>query len=107
MPLASIKNQRSFIYLENLLDAIVTCATHAEAAGQTYLVSDGDDVSTSELIRRVAAALGRPVRLFPFPPFLMRFAGKFFGKADAVERLVSSLTIDSSKIRRELNWNPP
>ena len=55
----------------------------------------------------MAAALGRPARLFPFPPSLMRFAGKLIGKTDAVERLVSSLTIDSSKIRRELGWKPP
>ncbi len=102
LPLASINNHRSLIY-----DAITTCINHPEASGQTYLVSDGEDVSTPELIRRVAAALGRPARLFPFPPSLMRFAGKLFGKADAVERLVGSLTIDSSKIRRELGWKPP
>ena len=70
-------------------------------------MSDGEDVSTSELIRRVAAALGRPARLFPFSPSLMRFAGKLFGKSDAVERLLGSLTIDSSKIQRELGWKPP
>ncbi len=107
LPLASIKNRRSFIYLGNLVDAIVTCATHAEAAGQTYLVSDGEDVSTPELIRRVADALGKTAQLFPFPPALMKLAGKLTGKSDAVERLVSSLTIDSSKIRHELNWTPP
>ena len=78
-----------------------------KVAGRTYLVSDDEDISTPELIRRVAAALGRPARLFPFPPSLMRFAGKLFGKSDAVERLVGSLTIDSSKIQRELGWKPP
>lgn len=107
LPLDSINNRRSFIYLGNLVDAIVTCVTHPEAAGQTYLVSDGQDVSTPELIRRVAAALGRTARLFPFPPSLMRFAGKFFGKSDAVDRFVSPLTIDSSKLHRELGWKPP
>ena len=107
LPLASINNHRSLIYLGNFVDAITTCINHPKAAGQTYLVSDGEDVSTPELIRRVAAALGRPARLFPFPPSLMRFAGKLFGKSDAVERLVGSLTIDSSKIRRELGWKPP
>ena len=103
LPFASIKNLRSFIFVENLVDAIVTCINHPKAAGQTYLV----DVSTAELIRRVAAALGRPARLFPFPPSFMRFTGKLFGKSGAVERLVGSLTIDSSKIRRELGWKPP
>jgi len=107
LPLSSINNLRSLIYVGNLVDAISICITHPMSVGQTYLVSDGEDVSTPELIRRVAAALGRPARLFPFPPFLMRFAGRFFGKTDAVERLVSSLTIDSSKIRRELGWKPP
>ena len=107
LPLASINNHRSLIYLGNLVDAITSCINHPKAAGQTYLVSDDEDVSTPELIRRVAAALGRPARLFPFPPSLMRFAGKFLGKSDAVDRLVSSLTIDRSKIRRELGWKPP
>ena len=100
-------SEHSLMYVENLVDAIVTCVTHHKAAGQTSLVSDGEDVSTPELIRRVAAALGRPARLLPFPPSLMRFDGKIFGKSDAVERLVSSLTIDNSKIRREMGWKPP
>ncbi len=107
LPLASINNHRSLIYLGNFVDAIITCINHPKAAVQTYLVSDGEDVSTPELIQRMAAALGRPARLFPFPPSLMRFAGKLFGKSDAVERLVGSLTIDSSKIQRELGWKPP
>ena len=107
LPFASIKNLRSFIFVENLVDAIVTCINHPKAAVQTYLVSDGEDISTPELIRKVSAALGRPARLFPFPPSLIRFAGKLFGKSDAVERLVGSLTIDSSKIQRELGWKPP
>lgn len=107
LPLDSINNHRSLIYLGNLVDAIVACINHPKASGRTYLVSDDEDVSTPELIRSVAAALDRPARLFPFPPTLMRFAGKLFGKSDAVERLISSLTIDSSKIRQELGWKPP
>jgi len=107
LPLSSVCNLKSFLYVENLASSLVCCVAHQKAAGQTYLVSDGEDVTTPELIRRVAAALGRPARLFPFPPSLMRFAGKLFGKADAVERLVGSLTIDSSKIQRELGWKPP
>ena len=88
LPLASINNHRSLIYLGNLVDAITTCINHPKAAVQTYLVSDGEAVSTPELIRRVAAALGRPARLFPFPPALMRFTGRLLGKSDAVERLL-------------------
>ena len=107
LPLASINNHRSLIYLGNFIDAITSCINQPKTAGQTYLVSDDEDVSTPELIQRVAVALGRPARLFPFPPSFMRFAGKLLGKLDAVERLVGSLTIDSSKIQRELGWKPP
>lgn len=107
LPLGSVANNRSLIYIENLVDAIVTCICHPKAAGQTYLVSDGEDVSTPELVRRVAYALEKSVRIFPFPPGLLRFAGKLLGKSGPIERLVGSLVIDSSKIRRELGWKPP
>jgi nucleoside-diphosphate-sugar epimerase len=107
LPLGNVDNHRSLIYIGNLVDAIVTCCKHSKAAGQTYLVSDGEDISTPELIRRLATALGRPARLIPFPPFLMRLTGKLAGKSSAVDRLLGSLTVDSSKIRRELGWTPP
>jgi nucleoside-diphosphate-sugar epimerase len=107
LPLASITNARSLVYLGNLIDAIVTCATHPRAAGQTFLVSDGEDVSTPQLIRQLATALDRPARLLPFPPSLMRLAGKLTGKSMAVDRLLGSLVVDSGKIRRELGWKPP
>lgn len=107
LPFASINNRRSFIYLENLVDAIAICITHPKAAGQTYLVSDGEDVSTPELIMKVADALGKPAMLFPFPQSVMRLAGKITGKSEAVERLLGSLAVDSSKIRRELEWKQP
>lgn len=107
LPLASITNQRSLLYVGNLVDALAACATHPVAAGKTYLVSDGTDVSTPELIRQTAAALAVPARLLPFPVSLMRLAGKLTGKNGAVNRLTGSLTVDSSKIRRELGWVPP
>lgn len=131
LPLASISNKRSLIYIGNLVDALAMCATHPAAAGQTYLVSDGEDVSTPELVCRVARALGVRVRLMPFPVLLMKLAGKlldnfgfwivniglFGSKAEkrihnyrftgAVNRLTGSLTVDSSKIRQELGWVPP
>ena len=106
LPLASINNRKSFLYVGNLVDVLVTCASHRSAGG-IYLVSDGEDISTPDLIRRVAAALGRPARLFHLPPSLIRFAGELFDKSDAVERFVGSLSIDSSKIRRELGWKAP
>jgi len=107
LPLASVNNRRSLIYIENLIDAIITGMKHHRAAGQTYLVSDGDDVSTPELIRRISYALGKPTRLFPFPPILLKMAGIITGKFVSMDRLVGSLTIDSSKIRRDLNWQAP
>lgn len=107
LPFASVHNQKSFLYVDNLADALVCCATHPRAAGQTFLVSDGEDISTPKLIRQLAIALDRPSRLIPFPPPLMRLAGKLTGKSSAVERLLGSLVVDSSKIRRELGWQPP
>lgn len=107
LPLASIKNKRSFIYVGNLVDALATCAVHPAAAGQTYLVSDGEDVSTPELIRRTASALRVPAHLLPFPVSLMKLAGWVTGKSGAVNRLTGSLTVDNSKIRQELGWVPP
>ena len=107
LPLGAVHNQRSLVYVGNLVDAIITCLEHPAAAGQTYLVSDGDDVSTPELIRRIAISLGRPARLLPVPPALLRLAGQLTGKTAEVERLLGSLVIDSSKIRRELGWTPP
>ncbi len=107
LPLASISNRRSLLYVGNLVDALATCATHPNAAGQTYLVSDGEDVSTPELIRRTAAALGVPARLLPVPVSLMRLIGKLTGKIATVNRLTGSLAVDSSKIRRDLGLEPP
>lgn len=107
LPLASVANKRSLIYVGNLVDALAACATHPAAAGKTYLVSDGKDVSTPELIRRTAAALGVPARLFPLPASLMHLAGTVTGKSAAVNRLLGSLTVDSSAIRHELGWKPP
>ena len=106
LPLASVSNLKSFLYVENLTDALACCAIHPNATGQTYLVSDGEDISTPALIKRLATALGKPVRMFRFPPGLMRLAGRILRKSAAVERLAGSLQVDSSKIRRELGWQP-
>lgn len=107
LPFGAINNQRSLVYVGNLVDAIITCLEHPTAASQTYLISDGEDVSTPELIRRIAHALGRPARLLPVPPALLRVAGRLTGKSAEVDRLLDSLVIDSSKIRRGLGWKPP
>lgn len=107
LPLASVKNRRSFIYIENLVDALILCAMHPAASGQTYLVSDSEDVSTPELLSQLGAAMGHPARLFHCPQTLLKLAGRMMGRTDQIERLAGSLRVDSSKIRRELNWVPP
>ena len=106
LPLACVKNSRSMVYLGNLLDAIKTCAEHPAAAGKVFFVSDGEDVSIPELVRRIAAALGHPARLVWVPAWLMRIAGKLTGKTSAVDRLFGSLTVDITRIRTELGWTP-
>ena len=107
LPLASVDNRRSFIFLDNLVDALMQCASHPKAAGRAYLVSDGHDLSTPELLRELGGALGRPARIFSFPPRLLRLAGSCTGTSGAVERLLDSLAIDSGRIQRELGWSPP
>ncbi len=107
LPLGAIDNRRSLLYLGNLVDAIALCLAHPAAANRTYLVADGEDVSTPELIRRLAALMGGPARLWPVPPGLLELAGKLVGKSAEVQRLLGSLAVDSGAIRRELGWQPP
>lgn len=107
LPLASITNQRSLVYLGNLVDALITCATHPAAAGKTYLVCDGEAVSTPELLRQLAAVLGVPSRLFPCPLGLLQWAGRLTGRSQQLERLLGSLQVDGDKIQRDLGWIPP
>lgn len=107
LPLASVHNLRSMIYVENLVDALRICAIHPAAAGQTYLLSDRDDISTPSLTRQLALAMGKQARLFPFPVQLLRIAGRLLGKSEQIKRLLGSLQVDSGKIRRELDWQPP
>lgn len=107
LPLASVHNLRSLVYVENLVDVLILCARHPKAAGQTYLVSDGEAISTPDLLRQLGAALGYPARLFPCPPALLKLAGRLTGKSEQVERLLGSLQVDTGKIRRELGWTPP
>ena len=107
LPFSSVANARSLLYVGNLVDAILTCLSHPNAVGQTFLLSDGEDLSTPELIRRLAKAMRQPDRLFPVPPSFLEQIGKLTGKSATVERLLGSLTIDSSKIQQTLNWKPP
>lgn len=106
LPLASVNNRRSFVYLGNIVDALALCASHQKAVG-TYLVSDGDDLSTPQLLVKLSIFLGKRPRLFPFPPNILRLAGRCTGTRDSIEKMVDSLAIDSRKIRRELGWDAP
>lgn len=107
LPLASINNLRSLVYVGNLADALILCATHPAAVGSTFLVSDGEDVSTPDLLRQLGVAMAHPARIFSFPAALLKLSGRLIGKSDQIERLLGSLCVDSGKIRRELGWCPP
>ncbi len=105
LPLASIVNRRSLIYVHNLVDAILAVMRHP-APGRTYLVCDGEDLSTPQMIRALARGLDKPPRLLPFPPALLRLAGICSGQRVAVEHMLGSLQIDASRIAAELGWRP-
>jgi nucleoside-diphosphate-sugar epimerase len=107
LPLGAIHNQRSLVALDTLVDLIVTCLTHPAAANQTFLVSDGEDVSTTELLRRMGEALGCPARLIPVPASWLKFAATMVGKQDMAQSLCGSLQVDIEKTRRLLGWTPP
>jgi nucleoside-diphosphate-sugar epimerase len=106
LPLAAVNNQRSFIGLDNLVDLLIRCMDHPSAAGQTLLVSDGQDLSTPQLLRMIANAMGRHARLFPVPVPLLRAAGRVLGRLNEIDRLVGSLQVDSSATREVLGWTP-
>lgn len=107
LPLGAIHNQRSLVALDNLVDLIVTCLAHPAAANQTFLVSDGEDVSTTELLRRMGQAMGRPARLIPVPVSWLKLVAALVGKRDVAQRLCGSLQVDIEKTRRLLDWTPP
>jgi len=107
LPLGAVHNSRSFIYIENLIDAISHMICHSGAINQTFLISDGEDISTSQLVRRLASYLNSSAPLLPIPYVLMKAAGQLAGQSDAISRLFGSLTVDSRKIRQTLNWTSP
>lgn len=108
LPLACVTdNRRSLVALENILDLIVTCLTHPAAANQTFLVSDGEDLSTADLLKRMGFALGKPARLFCVHTSLLKLAATTVNKLDIYQRLCGSLQLDISKTRQMLGWAPP
>lgn len=106
LPLGSINNKRSFIALDNLVDFLYCCAQHPRAANQVFLISDGEDLSTSDLLRRMAVALDKPKRLVPIPQVILVFLGWLVRKRAMISRLVGSLQVDSSSARELLKWKP-
>lgn len=107
LPLGAVHNQRSLVALDNLVDLITTCIDHPAAANQIFLAGDGQDLSTTELLRGVANAMGKPSRLLPVPAGLLKLAATLLGKKAVADRLLGSLQVDISKARKVLGWNPP
>lgn len=107
LPLGAIENKRSLVSVDNLVDLIVTCMHHPAAANQTFLVSDGEDLSTPQLLTRMGKALGCSARLLPIPASWLKAAAKVAGRPTIAQRLCGSLQVDIEKTRRLLDWSPP
>lgn len=107
LPLGAVHNRRSLVFLDNLVDFIEVCISHPQAANQTFLVSDGHDLSTPDLVRGLARAGGVMARLIPVPVWALRAGAALVGKSSAIERLCGSLQVDISKARNVLGWTPP
>jgi nucleoside-diphosphate-sugar epimerase len=107
LPFKSVDNRRSFVYVENLCDALSVALVHRDAAHRTFLVSDGQDLSTSEWIERVARSMGKSARLFPFPPFLLKIGLRALGRLDLSDKLLESFQVDSGAFRAAVGWSPP
>lgn len=107
LPLGKTSNQRSMIFVDNLVDLIIATILNERASGETFLASDGQDVSTTDLLRYLGNAMGKPARLIPIPEPLMRIAFQSTGKGNYTDRLLGSLAVDSSKARQLLSWQPP
>lgn len=107
LPFGAIDNRRSLVALDNLVDLLALCLTHPAAVGQRFLVSDGEDLSTTELLRRLGQALGRPARLLPVPQGWIEGAARLAGRQDLSQRICGSLQVNIDKTRELLDWNPP
>ena len=106
LPLGAVHNKRSFVALDNLVSFIIHCIDHPKAANEVFLISDGEDVSTTELLQKMARAFGKRSFLLPVPVGLMTFVAGLLGKRDVAERLFGSLQVDSFKARDLLGWEP-
>jgi nucleoside-diphosphate-sugar epimerase len=107
LPLGAADARRSLVFVDNLVDALIACATVRHASPAVYFISDGLDLTVAELVTRLRAAIGRPPRLWRVPAPAMRVASRLLGRGDAAQRLFSPLQVDIGRIRRELGWSPP
>jgi UDP-glucose 4-epimerase len=107
LPIATVKNERSMIGINNLIDLIIASSTNPKAANQTFLASDGTDTSTPALVRLIAKSLNRQTRIFPFPISILRLLAAVFGKSSTIDKLTGSLSVDISHTTNTLNWRPP
>lgn len=107
LPIASVRNSRSMIGINNLTDLIITTCENPQAANQTFLASDGNDISTPTLVRLIAQSLNRPLRIFPFPVSILRFLAAVVGKSSFIDKLTGSLSVDIRYTTSTLNWHPP
>lgn len=107
LPLGSVDNQRSLVFIDNLIDFLVYCFSHPKAVGRTFLVSDGENVSTARLFSKISDAMGKKVRILDAPPFFLTIIGKLTGRIASINRLCGSLTVDASKAEKILGWQPP
>ena len=107
LPLGAVHNQRSFVALDNLVDLIVTCLNHPAAVNQSFLVSDGEDLSTKELLQRIYKLMDKPDLLIPVPPALLKWGAKLLGKENVAQQLLGNLQLDISKNKNFLDWTPP
>jgi nucleoside-diphosphate-sugar epimerase len=107
LPLGSTHNKRSLVALDNLVDLLVTCIDHPVAGNQTFLVSDGEDLSTTELLRRLGRAMGKPARLLPVPVPVLQLGAALLGKKNVAQKLLGSLQVDMTATCATLGWQPP
>ncbi len=107
LPVGGIDNRRSLIAVDNLVDFLLLCTTHPAAAGEAFLVSDGEDLSTPQLVRMLGAAQARPGRVLRVPVSVLRLGARLIGRATALSRLTGTLRVDISKARKRLDWTPP
>lgn len=107
LPLAAVHNRRSLVALDNIVDLLICCAMHSRATGQVFLAGDGADLSTPELLGRIARAMNRRARLFPVPPSVLSAVARLVGRGAEVDRLIGSLQVDISHAYETLGWRPP